>query len=311
MATGTHGSGVRNGSLSTAVTALEMVTPDGELMRLSRSADPDRFPGAVVALGCLGVVTALTLRVEPAYEVAQVVYEELPFATLLGALDEIMSVGYSVSLFTTWGDDVVDQVWVKRRTDDPAPDARVRPGWTPVEPRANGIRSAGMSPAACTPQLGVAGPVARAAAPLPARPHAEQRRRAAVGVPGAAPVRTRTPCGRCTPSAIGSHPCSRCPRSGPSPRTTCGSARPTAPTRWACTAPGSTTRRVCRRSWPILEEALAPFDARPHWGKLFGVAPERVRALYPRLGDFQSLRHELDPANKLGNELVDRYLGPS
>jgi xylitol oxidase len=58
-----------------------------------------------------------------------------------------------------------------------------------------------------------------------------------------------------------------------------------------------------------VEQALEPFAPRPHWGKLFTIAPDVVRARYGLLPDFQRLRRRLDPANKLGNEFVDRFLG--
>ncbi len=76
-----------------------------------------RFAGAVVALGSLGVVTAITLAVEPTYDVTQRVYDDMPVARLDTDLDEVLAAGDSVSVFTTWRPDVVDQVWVKRRTD--------------------------------------------------------------------------------------------------------------------------------------------------------------------------------------------------
>jgi xylitol oxidase len=58
-----------------------------------------------------------------------------------------------------------------------------------------------------------------------------------------------------------------------------------------------------------LEEALAPFSARPHWGKVFSTDPALVASLYPRLPDWVALRDELDPGRRFANEFVDRYLG--
>ncbi|MGC2545087.1 MAG: FAD-binding protein, partial [Silvibacterium sp.] len=63
--TATHGSGMGNGNLATAVTAIEFVAGDGTVRTLSRDKDGVRFAGAVVALGALGVVTHLTLAVQP------------------------------------------------------------------------------------------------------------------------------------------------------------------------------------------------------------------------------------------------------
>src|ERR671920_999527 len=80
VATATHGSGVTNGNLATAVAALELVTSSGELVRASRG-DAD-FDGMVVGLGALGAVTRLTLDIEPAYEVRQKVFERLAWDNL-------------------------------------------------------------------------------------------------------------------------------------------------------------------------------------------------------------------------------------
>ncbi len=84
VATATHGSGDRNGNLATAVAGLELVTSSGELLAFRRG-DPD-FNGLVVGLGALGVVTRVTLDVEPAYEVSQRVYEDLSWQSLDHAL---------------------------------------------------------------------------------------------------------------------------------------------------------------------------------------------------------------------------------
>ena len=117
-ATATHGSGVRNGNLSTAVSALELVTADGDLLTLSRDKDGDTFLGAVVHLGALGVVTKVTLDIQPTFAMSQEVYENLPMAQLADHFDAIMSAGYSVSLFTDWQKGADLEVWVKRRVEE-------------------------------------------------------------------------------------------------------------------------------------------------------------------------------------------------
>ena len=99
-ATATHGSGFRSGNLATAVSALELVTAEGDVLKLSRTRDGDTFLGAVVNLGALGVVTKLTLDIEPAFAMRQDVYEDLPLAQLTDHYESIVSSGYSVSLFT-------------------------------------------------------------------------------------------------------------------------------------------------------------------------------------------------------------------
>lgn len=138
-ATGTHGSGT--GNLASFVRSMEVVTHDGTLVTLG--------PEAAVHLGRLGVVTTLTLDVVPAFEIRQFVYEDLPFAAALEALAS----AYSVSLFTDWKR--ITQVWRKclagQEEWDGAPPA-IRPVTRPMHPIAT------MPADNCTEQLGVPGP---------------------------------------------------------------------------------------------------------------------------------------------------------
>ncbi len=157
-ATATHGSGDRNGNLATAVTAVELLRADGETVALSRTADPETFPGAVVGLGALGVVTRVTLRLEPTFQVRQDLYEDLPLRAVADHFDEITGLADSVSLFTEWRGPVFEEVWLKRRVDpalpfDPPPTLHGATRATvPIHP----IRR--MPADACTEQLGVPGP---------------------------------------------------------------------------------------------------------------------------------------------------------
>ena len=112
IATATHGSGERLGNLATSVTGLELITSSGDVL-VSRLGDRD-FDGLVVSLGAFGVVTRVTLAVEPYYEVSQIVYEELEWDALFGHFDEIEAAGNSVSVFHRFGERT-EQVWVKRR----------------------------------------------------------------------------------------------------------------------------------------------------------------------------------------------------
>src|SRR5216684_8616232 len=120
IATGTHGSGDRLGNLATAVEALEIVCATGDVMTIRRG-DPG-FDGAVVALGVLGIVTRVTLDIEPAFSMRQDAFEGLAWAALLADLDAVMSAGYSVSLMTSWSGPTVTRWWIKTRLEDNAPD---------------------------------------------------------------------------------------------------------------------------------------------------------------------------------------------
>jgi xylitol oxidase len=59
---------------------------------------------------------------------------------------------------------------------------------------------------------------------------------------------------------------------------------------------------------PLLEAQLAPFGARPHWGKLFTMPPARLQSLYPRLPDFRQLLQHYDPQGKFRNSFLDTYI---
>src|SRR3954469_18832110 len=152
VATGTHGSGVENRSLAAAVSMLELVGADGELRRLRRGEDD--FDGAVIGLGALGLVARLSLDVRPAFDLRQYVFERLPWPAVEAHLDEILGGGYSVSLFTSWTEDGVDQVWVKTEQERRGGEPYL--GAIPASAARNPIP--GASAENCTEQLGVAGP---------------------------------------------------------------------------------------------------------------------------------------------------------
>jgi xylitol oxidase len=59
-----------------------------------------------------------------------------------------------------------------------------------------------------------------------------------------------------------------------------------------------------------VEEALMPLGARPHWGKLTTVQPERIASLYERAADFRELVRERDPMGVFANPFVERVFAP-
>jgi xylitol oxidase len=74
IATATHGSGIKNGNLSSAVRGLEIVMADGGVIHLSKDKDGEKFNGAVVGIGAIGISTKVTLAIQPTYMVRQYIF---------------------------------------------------------------------------------------------------------------------------------------------------------------------------------------------------------------------------------------------
>jgi FAD/FMN-containing dehydrogenase len=300
VATGTHGSGDGNGNLATAVAGLELVTGDGGLLTLDR-ADPE-FPGAVVGLGALGAVVSVTLSVRPAYEVRQYVYDGLAFAELDERFDEIMGSAYSVSLFTDWSGPRLHQVW-RKRIDGDEPDL---PGAVLAEGPRHPVP--GMSPVHCTDQGGIPGPwFARLPHFRPEfTPSSGEELQSEFLLP-----RRHALDALHALAAIGD-------RIAPvlqisEVRTIAADELWLSPNyRQDSVGLHFTWIRDAAAVLPVLElveKRLAPYEPRPHWGKISTLDPAAVRARYPRLADFRGLAERYDPDGKFGNAFLSRWLG--
>ncbi|MFF3904639.1 D-arabinono-1,4-lactone oxidase [Streptomyces sp. NPDC001848] len=294
VATGTHGSGVSNGSLASAVREVELVTADGSTLRISRG-EP-RFDGAVTSLGALGVVTALTLDLEPSYEVEQHVFTELPLEEL--DYETVAATAYSVSLFTDWRAPGFRQVWLKRRTDQPLPDF---PWASPATQAMHPVP--GMPAVNCTEQFGVPGPwherLPHFRADFTPSSGAELQSEYLLPRPYAPNALHALDAIRATVAPV---------------LQTCEVRTVAADAQWLSPAYGRDTVAL-HFTWvedtaavlPVVrrvEEALDGLEARPHWGKVFTMPAEVLRERYPRLDDFTALAAELDPAGKFRNAFV-------
>jgi xylitol oxidase len=59
---------------------------------------------------------------------------------------------------------------------------------------------------------------------------------------------------------------------------------------------------------PLIESQLESFDARPHWGKLFTMAPVKLESRYTRLSEFEGILKHYDPTGKFRNEFINHNL---
>lgn len=302
IATATHGSGPRNGGLATSVAGLELIDSSGDLVHISRG-DAD-FEGAVVGLGALGVVARITLDVEPTYQVRQRVFENMDWRILFDHFEQIMSAGYSVSIFTRWGQRV-DQVWVKSLASDDGVDDGFFDA-TPADVERHPL--AGMDPANCTPQLGVAGPW------WDRLPHFRLGFLPSSGEELQSEYFVPREYGLLAIDAI------RSLAEKIRPVLQVSEIRTVAADRLWMSPEYGRDSLALHFTWqpraadvqPVLleiESALRPFRARPHWGKVFCIEPAEIAELYERLPNFVRLIERLDPRGKFHNAWLLEHLG--
>jgi len=302
--TATHGSGEKNGNLSTAVSALEMVNAAGEIVHLSRSGDGEMFRAAVVGLGALGVITKITLDIQPRFTMKQYVYEDLPLSQLKENFDAIESAAYSVSLFTDWQSNRINEVWLKIRMQDKPEFDGPAEFFGAKRATKNLHPIAALSAENCTEQMGVPGtwyerlPHFR----MGFTPSAGKELQSEYFVPRQHAVDAILAVERLR-DQVGPHlliseirtiaaddlwmsPCHNQPSV---------SIHFTWKQDWP----------AVRRLLPIIERELDSFRVRPHWGKLFTISPATLHARYERLPQFVEMCQKYDPHGKFRNEFLN------
>ena len=304
VATATHGSGDANGNLATAVSAIELVTGDGDIIHLKRGDDD--FAGAVVGVGALGVVTRLTLDVQPSYQVQQQIFEGLEWETLFAEFDRVTSAAESVSLFTDYSD-AVGQLWLKTRVDPEQPKALLTEflGAPAATKQLHPVPT--ISPDNCTDQLGVPGSWADRL------PHFRMDAVPASGDEIQSEHMVARDQAIDALRAVLAHAPEIRPHLWTSEIRTVK-----ADDLWLSSAYGTDT--VCihfsfrnrpeqvDRLVQLVEEVLAPFSPRPHWGKLFFASAGDLRPRYARMADFHALARKLDPRGKFRSAFLNRHV---
>jgi len=305
ITTATHGSGIKNDNLSSAVTGLEIVIADGSVVHLSKATDPEKLNAAVVGLGALGIITKVTLQIQPTYNMRQRVFLKLPMSQLKLHFEEIMSAGYSVSLFTDWQSDSINEVWIKSRMDEKDHN----------QPEFYGAKAAAKnlhpiidhSAESCTDQMGVPGPWYER---LPHfkmgfTPSSGKELQSEYFVPlkhAVEAIEAVSKLGK----QIGSHLFITEIRTI------------AADNLWMSPCHNQTSVTI-HFTWkqeteavmkllPLIEKELAPFNPRPHWGKIFTIEPKVLESRYEKLADFKKLVAEYDPKAKFRNGFLDHNI---
>ncbi|MFG1605998.1 FAD-binding protein [Actinoplanes sp. NPDC049265] len=299
--TATHGSGESHQNLAAKVSSIELVRADGERVVLRRG-EPG-FAGSVVGLGALGVITALTLDLVPAFEIRQYVYDDLTRDSLGANLDAVLSAGYSVSLFTNWRSTTINLAWLKRLDEMPAGPFF---GAVPADGKRGPIP--GMDPANATDQGGVPGPwharlphfklefTPSSGAELQSE-YMVPRSRALEAIDAVASVRDKI-----------------------APVLQVNEIRTVAADDLWLSMNYQQDSLGLHFTWVAdtaavlpavraLEGALAGLSPRPHWGKVFTMPAATIRSRYDRFADFTELVRHYDPTGKFRNEWLDDLLG--
>jgi len=302
--TATHGSGEKNGNLAAAVSALEIVTAGGDIVKLSRQKDAEFFLGSVVGLGALGVITNVTLNLQPTFFMRQYVYENLPLRQMQDHFDAIQASAYSVSLFTDWQKQRLNEVWLKRRFE-PEPGFGPEPEFFGAKLATKDLHPIAELPAEnCTEQMGVPGPWFER---LPHfrmgfTPSAGKELQTEYFVPREHAVEAILAVERLrdqiTPLLMISEI-----------RTIAADDLWMSPCR---NQPSVAIHFTWKQDWPavkallpVIEKELAPFNPRPHWGKLFTMSPEQLKSKYEKLPDFIRLARKFDPQGKFQNDFLN------
>jgi xylitol oxidase len=301
IATATHGSGVGNGNLATAVRGLEIILPDGNIKRVTLE-DPD-FAGYVVGLGLVGIVSSVDLAIEPTFNIEQTVYRGMSRETYAANLDEIMSLAYSVSYFTTWAAAGGGEVWAKFRSGSKAP-----AGLFEAYPAtSNRHPLPGLNPEPCTEQMAVSGPWHLRL------PHFKMEFTPSAGdeIQSEFFVDRKD-----APAAIAALE-KIAPQINEILWVT--EIRAIAPDNLWMSPHYQRDSIGIHFTWKkvdavyemvkVVEAVLAPFNYRPHLGKVFSASPEYLKSVMPKMSDFTKLVKQLDPSNKFGNAFTDNLLG--
>jgi L-gulonolactone oxidase len=315
ISTGTHGTGVRYGGLATDVVGLQLVTADGSIVSCTADEEPEIFAAARVGLGALGILTTVTMRCQPAFNL-RAVEEPIRLDDVLSSLDELVE-----------GNDHFEFFWVphtgwaltkrNNRTDEPISARRewrflrdkvlfenlafgavtwlgsLRPSWTPrlarIAPSSGRTEYVDRSDRVFTSPRWVHFCEMEYAIPRGEAVGVVKRVREFVegsGIYVGFPVEVRFSAGDDIPLS-------------------------TASGRQSCYV------AVHMRSGVPYEQYFRGVEAimdsvrgRPHWGKLHYQSAATLSSRYPGWERFHAVRNRLDPDGLFGNTYTDRVLGP-
>ncbi|MCF2526382.1 D-arabinono-1,4-lactone oxidase [Yinghuangia soli] len=313
--TGTHGTGRSSGALSGQIRGLEMVLADGEIVTCSPDENAELFAGARVGLGALGIVTAITFAVEPAF-LLEAREEPMPMAEVLDRFDELSTENEHFEFY--WFPHT-DSCNVKRNNRSAGPAKPLSRAKFLIDDE---ILSNGVFGLAC--KVGKAAPkaiptIARLSSKaLSARTYTDAsykvftspRRVRFVEMEYALPREAAVAALREIHELVNKgHEYVSFPvevRVAPSDDM------------WLSTANGRDTAYIAvhmfrgtphERYFSAVEKIMTAHQGRPHWGKLHTRDAAYLADAYPHFKDFTALRDRVDPERRFGNDYLRRVLG--
>ena len=298
IATGTHGSGTKNGSLATAVKSFDVVFADGSFRNVN-SSDGDLYYGGVIGLGLVGIVVRVELDIQPTFNLGQNVYLEMKRDNFRDHFDEIMSSGYSVSFVTTWRQGIPGEVWVKFVEGSTPP--KVLFGSHCATEKLHLLKN--HSPDPCNDQLGMLGPWHLRL------PHFKMEFTPSSGTELQSEFfvdKTQASSVLLALEAIADQ--ISIPLIGSEIRTIASDDFWMSP-QYKSDDVGLhfTWKQIPETLEAVktIETILEPFKYRPHLGKIYTATPSYISSAFPKFQNFKELISQIDPHNKFGNEMTD------
>jgi L-gulonolactone oxidase len=315
ISTGTHGTGGRRASLSAQVAAVQLVAGDGTLRDASPERDRDLFEAARLGLGAVGVLTAVTFRVEPQF-VLEAVEEPATWDAVVTGFDDLIAANEH---FEAYWFPHTSRMLTKRnnRTREAArPLARWR-AYLDDELLANSVfgllnRVGDLAPATVPPLNKVAarGLSARTYRDAPYRVFTSPRRVRFREMEYAVPRQAGMAALREARALI--------ERRGWRIGFPVEIRWAPADDVWLSTASGRETvylafhvnaRTDHTAYFTEVERLLRTHGGRPHWGKLHTLTAADLVGDYPRLDAFRAVRDRVDPDRLFANTYLERMLG--
>ncbi|WP_172386520.1 D-arabinono-1,4-lactone oxidase [Streptomyces sp. MNP-20] len=315
VSTGTHGTGRDSASIAAQITALELVTADGQVLTCSRDEHPDVFAAARVGLGALGVISAITFSVEPLFFL-QAREEPMSFDQVTRSFDELATENEHFEFY--WFPHT-DNCTTKRnnRSLGPAAPPGAISAFVEDELLSNGlfqvVNSLGRAVPATIPaiaRISSKALSARTYTDIPYKVFTSPRRVRFVemeyAVPREALVDTlrelktmieRSPLRVSFPVEVRTAPADDITLSTASGRDS------------AYIAVHLYKGTPFRTYFSAAEQIFVAHEGRPHWGKLHTRDAAYFAKAYPRFGEFTALRDRLDPDRLFANAYLRRVLG--